>query len=94
MQINTSTHPVELRERLNADWEPGSEAYFWRTRALPITVEDDCWIGAGAILLPGVTIGHGSVIGAGSVVNKDIPANCVAAGNPCRVIRRLMMNEE
>ena len=94
VQINTSTHPVELRERLNADWEPRSEAYFWRTRALPITVEDDCWIGAGAILLPGVTIGHGSVIGAGSVVNKDIPANCVAAGNPCRVIRRLRMNDE
>ncbi len=54
---------------------------------LPVTVEADVWIGAGAILLPGVTIGHGSVIGAGSVVTKDIPADSVAVGNPCRVLR-------
>lgn len=45
------------------------------------------WIGAGAILLPGVTVGDNSVIGAGSVVTKDIPANVVAAGTPCRVLR-------
>ena len=45
------------------------------------------WIGGGAILLPGVTVGRNSVIGAGSVVNRSIPENCVAAGNPCRVAR-------
>lgn len=89
VQINTATHPVELAERLNPDWAPGSSAYFWRTRALPVVIEDGCWIGAGSILLGGVTIGRGSVIGAGSVVTRDVPADCVAAGAPCRVIRRI-----
>ncbi len=89
VQINTSTHPVELMDRLNSDWQPGSGAYFCRTYALPITIEDGCWIGAGVIILPGVTIGKGSVIGAGSVVNKDIPANSLAVGNPCKVIRKI-----
>ncbi|MDD3369693.1 MAG: sugar O-acetyltransferase [Lachnospiraceae bacterium] len=53
----------------------------------PITLEDDVWIGANTVVCGGVTIGKGSVIGAGSVVNKDIPAGVVAAGVPCRVIR-------
>lgn len=53
----------------------------------PITIEDDVWIGANATVCGGVTIGKGSVIGAGSVVVKDIPAGVVAAGNPCRVLR-------
>ena len=48
VQINTSTHPVELMDRLTPDWQPGSDAYRWRTYALPITIEDNCWIGAGA----------------------------------------------
>lgn len=56
-----------------------------------VTIGDNCWIGAGVTICPGVTIGKNTVIGAGSVVNKDIPANCVAAGNPCKVIRE--MNE-
>ena len=54
---------------------------------LPVRVGDRVWIGAGAILLPGVSIGENSVIGAGSVVTHDIPANVVAVGNPCRVLR-------
>ena len=54
---------------------------------MPIWIGRKCWIGAGAILLPGVHIGDGTVIGAGSVVTKDIPANVVAVGNPCRVLR-------
>lgn len=53
----------------------------------PIIIEDNVWIGAGVMVLKGVTIGRNSLIGAGSVVVKDIPANCVAAGNPCKVIR-------
>ena len=52
----------------------------------PIWIEEDAWIGAGAILLPGVRIGQGAIIGAGSVVTKDIPPGVVAVGNPCRVI--------
>lgn len=57
--------------------------------AFPITVGNDVWIGANVSVLPGVTIGDGTIIGAGSVVNKDIPAGVVAAGNPCRVIRKI-----
>ena len=61
--------------------------------ALPVKIEDSVWIGGGAILLPGVTIGKNSVIGAGSVVTRSIPANRVAVGNPCRVIKQIDDNE-
>ena len=57
--------------------------------ALPITVGDDVWIGANVSVLPGVSIGSNTIIGAGSVVNKDIPDGVIAAGVPCRVIRRI-----
>lgn len=56
---------------------------------LPVRIGENAWLGAGVIVLPGVTIGDNSVIGAGSVVTKDIPANVVAVGNPCRVIREI-----
>jgi len=55
----------------------------------PVVIEDGCWIGAGAVICPGVTIGENSVIGAGSVVVKDIPANSIAVGNPCKVVRKI-----
>ncbi len=58
-------------------------------KPLPIIIGDNVWIGYNSIILKGVTIGENSVIGAGSIVTKDIPANCVAAGNPCRIIRTL-----
>lgn len=61
--------------------------------ALPVVIEDDVWIGSGAIIVPGVTIGKGSVIGAGSVVTKNIPANVIAVGNPCRVLREITEND-
>ena len=56
---------------------------------LPVKIGRNCWLGAGVIVMPGVTIGDNSVIGAGSVVTKDIPANVVAVGNPCRVLREI-----
>lgn len=56
---------------------------------MPIHIGKNCWLGAGAIVLPGVTIGDNTVIGAGSVVTKDIPANVVAVGNPCKVLREI-----
>lgn len=55
----------------------------------PVHIGENCWIGAGAIILPGITIGSNVVIGAGSVVTKDIPSNVVAVGNPCRVLREV-----
>ena len=78
VQLLTPTHPIEPAPRRDK-WEA----------AEPITIEDNVWIGGGAIVCPGVTIGENSVIGAGSVVTRDIPANVVAVGNPARVIRSI-----
>ncbi len=78
VQLLTATHPVDSAER-----RIGLEL------AMPIVIGEDAWIGAGAIVCPGVTIGARSVIGAGSVVVRDIPPDVVAAGNPCRVLRNL-----
>lgn len=74
----TAGHPFDIEQRNNAI-----------EYAYPITVGDNVWIGAGCSILPGVTIGDNTVIGAGSVVTKDIPANVLAVGNPCRVIREI-----
>lgn len=76
--IATAGHPIlpELRKRI----------YQYN---MPVHIGSNCWIGAGAVILPGVTIGDNTVIGAGSVVTKDIPANVVAVGNPCRVLREI-----
>lgn len=61
-------------------------------QSAPITIEDDAWIGANCTILKGVTIGARSIIGAGSVVTKSIPADCIAAGNPCKVIKDINKN--
>ena len=61
--------------------------------ALPVKIGKNCWIGANVTILPGVTIGDGCVIGAGSVVNRSIPENSFAAGNPCRVKRTLSQDD-
>ena len=82
VQIYTATHPTKAVERMVNDWN-GNGA-FYRTFARPVRIEDNVWIGGGAILLPGVTVGRNSVVGAGSVVTRSIPADCVAVGNPCR----------
>lgn len=78
VQIYTATHPINFKERAI-----GLEY------AKPITIGEDVWIGGSVIICPGVTIGDRVVIGAGSVVTKDIPADVFAAGNPCRVIRKI-----
>ena len=76
--LATAGHPIlpELRQ----------EAYQYN---MPVHIGKNCWLGAGVIVLPGVTIGDNTVIGAGSVVTKDIPSNVVAVGNPCRVLREI-----
>ena len=86
VQIYTSSHPVSPQERLVPDWKERGTTWF-KTYARPVEIKDNAWIGAGSILLPGVTIGENSVIGAGSVVNRTIPANCIAVGAPCKIIR-------
>lgn len=89
VQIYTATHPVETEERLIENWDEASDHPYFRTYALPVIIGNNVWLGGGVIVLPGVTIGDNSVIGAGSVVNKSIPANSVAVGNPCRVVKQI-----
>lgn len=86
VQFYTSSHPVLPNERLVSDWKEKGTTFF-RTYARPIEIKDNAWIGGGSIILPGVTVGENSVIGAGSVVTRPIPANCVTVGNPCKIIR-------
>lgn len=76
--VATAGHPIlpELR----------AKAYQFN---MPVHIGKNCWIGAGAVIVPGVRIGDNTVIGAGSIVTKDIPANVVAVGNPCRVLREI-----
>lgn len=76
--IYTSGHPLDSNQRAE-----GLEF------ALPITVGDNVWIGGHVVINPGVRIGDNVVIGSGSVVTKDIPGNCIAVGNPCRVLREI-----
>ncbi|MCW2618497.1 MAG: putative acetyltransferase, partial [Modestobacter sp.] len=78
VQLLTATHPLDAGRRREG-WE-GSE---------PLTVSDDVWLGGGVIVLPGVTIGARTVVGAGAVVTTDLPADVVAVGNPARVVRQL-----
>jgi len=79
VQIYTGTHPLDYKVR-------GTLLEY----AEPIEIGSDVWIGGGSIICPGVKIGDRSIIGAGSVVTKDIPEDVVAAGNPCKVIRKLV----
>lgn len=77
VQIYTATHPMHAELRRAQEF------------GKPIAIGSDVWVGGGAILCPGVTIGAKTVIGAGSVVTRDIPEGVLAAGNPCRVIRAI-----
>jgi maltose O-acetyltransferase len=76
VQLLTPTHPID----------PGLRRDKWEA-AKPIVIGDNVWLGSGAIVLPGVTIGANTVVGAGAVVTRDLPANVVAVGNPARVVR-------
>jgi maltose O-acetyltransferase len=80
VQIYTATHP--LSAKLRRKQESGK----------PVEIGEDVWVGGGAIILPGVTIGSRAVIGAGSVVTRDVPADVFAVGNPCRVVRELPLD--
>jgi maltose O-acetyltransferase len=79
VQILTPTHPLDPDPRRDG-WEAQE----------PVTIEDNVWLGGGVIVLPGVTIGRDTVVGAGAVVTKDLPAGVLAVGNPARVVRGLV----
>jgi maltose O-acetyltransferase len=78
VQLLTATHPVDPVAR-RAGWESGA----------PIVLEDNVWLGGGVTVLPGVTIGQDTVVGAGAVVARDLPAGVVAAGVPARIVRAI-----
>ncbi len=77
VQIYTGTHPFDAELRRTQEF------------GKPVSIGSDVWVGGGAMILPGVSIGSKTVIGAGSVVTRDIPDGVVAAGNPCRIIREI-----
>jgi maltose O-acetyltransferase len=82
VQILTAYHPLDVAGRRKQ-----------LTHGRPISIGDDAWIGAGSIILAGVTVGEGAVVGAGSVVTKDVPALTIVAGNPARILRELPREE-
>ena len=84
VQIYTPSHPLKAAERFTGDPD-----FPFRTSAQPVSIGNNVWIGGNVVILPGVTIGDGTTIGAGSIVTGDIPANVLALGQPCRVIRTL-----
>lgn len=78
VQIYAAYHPIKAEERITC-----------LELSKPVSIGDNVWVGGGSIILPGVSVGANTTIGAGSVVTKDIPAGVIAAGNPCRVIRKI-----
>lgn len=83
VQLLTATHPLDVQRRVHDLVEYG----------LPITIGDNVWLGGSVIVLPGVTVGKNSIVGAGSVVTKDVPENVIVAGNPARIVRALTVEE-
>lgn len=81
--ISVTGHPIHPDSRIHGE-----------QFSYPVTIEDNVWLGSDSTILPGVRIGKNSVIGAGSIVTKDIPANVVAVGNPCRVVRQITSQDK
>ena len=90
VKIYTSSHPVQPQRH----WRDACGVLHIENFALPVAIGNNVWIGGGAILCPGVIIGDNSVIAAGSIVNKSIPANVLAAGNPCCVRRDISLDDK
>jgi maltose O-acetyltransferase len=89
VQLLTASHPLRAAERITPPESRAAGESSYRTFAKPIRIGDNAWIGAGTLVLPGVTIGDNVTIGAGSVVTSDIPSDVLALGHPCRVVRPL-----
>ena len=89
VQFVTVTHPAAPEDRIMPGDPDGFPPFRVVNHAKPIEIGEECWIGTGAIILPGVSIGDGTTVGAGSVVTKSLPSRVVAVGNPARIIRHL-----
>jgi maltose O-acetyltransferase len=89
VQLLTAHHPLRAADRLSAGRSRDDPRSPYRTQASPIRIGDRVWLGAGTIVLPGVTIGDNVTIGAGSLVTEDLPPDVLAFGHPCRVQRTL-----
>ena len=83
VHIYTVFHSTKALERTSEN------STFWKSQTAPVIIGNNVWIGGGCIILPGVTIGDNTTIGAGSVVTKSIPANVLAVGNPCRILKQI-----
>lgn len=94
--LDSQTHPMEETARHNHFKAIVLDGHLERRDlgARPIVIEDDVWIGCNAVVLRGVRIGHGAIVGAGSVVTHDVPGHVVVAGNPARVVRQLAAEQE
>ena len=84
VKIYTTFHPTKSADR----FREGEKGNYFLTQGAEVTIGDDTWIGGNVTILPGVHIGANVVIGAGSVVTRDIPDGVIAVGNPCRVLRK------
>jgi len=87
VQIYTATHPISASDRIIP--KPESNQAPYKTKALPVRIGDNCWIGGNSVILPGITIGNNVTVAAGSLVTKDIPDNKLAMGSPARLVRDL-----
>lgn len=92
--LDNDAHPHDfMKRRAVYENQVGGQVYQNEIPSAPIVIEDDVWIGARCIILKGVHIGARSIIAAGSVVNKDIPADVIAGGNPCKIIKKIKCND-
>lgn len=89
VQINTASHPVSWAERRNPERETNPQAYFCKTFAKPVIIGNGSWIGAGATIIAGVTLGNNVTVAAGAVVTKSFPDNCLIGGVPAKIIKML-----
>src|SRR5699024_353218 len=86
VNIYTAFHPTNAVDRFGEIQEDGTFD-FCKTQSAPVIISDNVWIGGSVVIMPGVNIGENVVIGAGSVVTKDIPSNTIAYGNPCQIVK-------
>jgi maltose O-acetyltransferase len=89
VQIYTASHPLKAEERILGDETVETNRAKYLTNSYPVIIGNNAWIGGNTVIMPGVTIGNNVVVGAGSVVTKDLPDDVLAYGNPCKVIKEI-----